>query len=47
MKERTFNRNKAGLFEGNFSWGAQSDPPLPLNRLFNFAQLLNSLFKVC
>ena len=48
-----FNPNKAGLFEGSFSWGkGQFDPPPShfeknLSNIDNFIQLLNNLFKIC
>ena len=47
------NPNKAGLFEGSFSWGrGKFDSPFIFQEelilyQYNFIQLLNSLFKIC
>ena len=56
LRKAALNPNKAGFFEGSFSWGkgGQFDPPslfifqeeLILFQ-YNFIQLLNNLFKVC
>ena len=49
-----FNPNKAGLFEGSFSWGGEglTLPSFTCQEeliwyQYNFIQLLNNLFRVC